>query len=60
MDVDYTTDLTDVSFVERAFARGWQQTMCPRCNVPMIRDLAETQYPVYACPKCVTRWRSAC
>lgn len=51
------TELTDATFVQRAFARGLQPPQpCPRCNVPMDRDLEATQYPVWVCAQCVTRW----
>ncbi len=32
---------------------------CPRCTVPMCRDLDKTQYPVFHCPHCVTNWTHA-
>lgn len=44
-----TPNLTDATFLRQTFKDAWRQTRCPRCNVPLVRDLATTPY---ACPTC--------
>ena len=47
--------MTNPSSFVRASKDGLRLTRCPRCDVPMVRDLSAPG-ETYHCPNCATRW----
>ena len=44
--------------IRQAMKDAWRPTRCPRCDVPMVRDLSARR-ETYHCPNCATRWDPA-